>query len=80
MNCQTVLIELTSYLDGDLDQVAFAELELHLSRCKDCRIIVDTTRKTIDIYCKAEPVALPEDTRKRLHEALHKHLTHRPAS
>jgi predicted anti-sigma-YlaC factor YlaD len=80
MNCQTVILELSSYLDGDLDQVVFADLELHLNRCKDCRIIVDTTRKTIEIYCKAEPVALPEDMRTRLHQALRKHLAPKPAS
>ena len=79
MNCETVILELSSYLDGYLERVEITELELHLSRCEDCRIIVDTTRKTIDIYCKAEPVALPEEIRTRLHMALRKHLSQKPA-
>jgi hypothetical protein len=33
-------------------------------------VVVDTTRKTIQIFCNSEPVPLPEDVRKRLHTAL----------
>jgi len=70
VNCKKVVQELTSYLDGVLDSEMRADLELHLSRCTDCRVVVDTTRKTIQIFCNSEPVPLPEDVRKRLHTAL----------
>jgi hypothetical protein len=32
--------------------------------------VVDTCRKTIQIFCNSEPVPLPEDVRQRLHTAL----------
>ncbi len=70
MNCKKVILELTSYLDGVLDTNVRLELEQHLSQCTDCRMVVDTTRKTIQIFCNSEPVPLPEDVRKRLHTAL----------
>ena len=70
MNCKKVVVELTSYLDGVLDSSTKTELELHLSRCTDCRLVVDTCRKTIQIFCNSEPVPLPEDVRSRLHSAL----------
>ncbi|HXC31964.1 MAG TPA: zf-HC2 domain-containing protein [Verrucomicrobiae bacterium] len=70
MNCKKVVVELTSYLDGVLDSSTRTELELHLSRCTDCRLVVDTCRKTIQIFCNSEPVPLPEDVRSRLHSAL----------
>ncbi|HVA95957.1 MAG TPA: anti-sigma factor [Candidatus Dormibacteraeota bacterium] len=70
MNCKKVILELTSYLDGALDSSVRLELEQHLSQCTDCRMVVDTTRKTIQIFCNSEPVPLPEDVRKRLHTAL----------
>jgi anti-sigma factor RsiW len=70
VNCKKVILELTSYLDGVLDSTMRIELEQHLSRCTDCRLVVDTTRKTIQIFCHSEPVPLPEDVRKRLHMAL----------
>ena len=70
MNCKKVILELTSYLDGVLDASVRIDLEQHLSTCSDCRVVVDTTRKTIQIFCKSEPVPLPEDVRTRLHTAL----------
>ncbi len=70
MNCKKIIIELSTYLDGSLDASVRMDLELHLARCTDCRLVVDTTRKTIQIFCNSEPVPLPEDVRNRLHTAL----------
>ena len=70
MNCKKVILELSSYLDGILDSDMRSDLELHLSRCTDCRLVVDTCRKTIQIFCNSDPVPLPEDVRSRLHSAL----------
>ena len=70
MNCKKVIFELSSYLDGILDSDMRSDLELHLSRCTDCRLVVDTCRKTIQIFCNSDPVPLPDDVRKRLHSAL----------
>jgi predicted anti-sigma-YlaC factor YlaD len=78
VNCKGVIRELSSYLEGDLDVTVLSELEIHLTRCEDCRLVVDTTRKTIDIYCKAEPVPLPEDVRIQLHQTLMRHLQRKP--
>ena len=79
MNCQEIIRELSSYLDGDLGRKAVADLEWHLKNCEDCRVVVDTVRETVEIYCKADPVPLPEDVRTRLHEALVKRLGRKPA-
>jgi predicted anti-sigma-YlaC factor YlaD len=78
VNCKGVIHELSSYLEGDLDVTILTDLEIHLKRCEDCRLIVDTTRQTIEIYCKAEPVPLPEDVRVRLHETLSRLLRRAP--
>ncbi len=80
MNCRGVIRELSSYLDGDLPPSLLAELEIHLKRCEDCRLIVDTTRKTIEIYCNAEPIPIPEDVRTRLHQTLLQKCSRKPAS
>jgi predicted anti-sigma-YlaC factor YlaD len=79
VNCRGVVIEISEYLDGELDPALKIELELHISNCKDCRLVVDTTRKTIEIFCNSDPVALPVDVRHRLHEALAKRLERRPS-
>lgn len=74
MNCKTLVLELENYLDRELDATLRATIEEHLSKCKKCRLIVDTTKKTVEIYCNSEPAPLPPDTRKRLHEALAQRL------
>jgi len=74
VNCRTLLTELCDFLDGGLDSETVQEIKLHLDRCEDCRILVDTTRKTIEIFCNAEPVPLPQGVRDRLHKALEQRL------
>ena len=74
MNCRGIVKELSNYLDEALDSTLKATIEKHLEHCDDCRVVVDTTKKTIQIYCNSEPASLPDDTRMRLHEALVKRL------
>jgi anti-sigma factor RsiW len=78
LNCRGVIRELSDYLDSELDARAREDLERHLTNCTDCRLVVDTTRKTIQIFCNSEPVPLPEDVRARLHKALEKRLRQQP--
>lgn len=74
MKCKSIVIELADYLDGALDPSLRASIEQHLEKCSDCRLVVDTTKKTIEIFCNSEPAPLPADIRQRLHDALEKHL------
>ena len=74
MSCKNTLIQLSDFLDGDLDPALAEELKQHLIACDDCRVVVDTTRQTIQLYCNAEPIPLPEDVEKRLQQALAKKL------
>jgi anti-sigma factor RsiW len=77
VNCRGLILEISAYLDGELSPDLLADIEIHLERCKDCRLIVDTTRKTIEIYYSAQPLPLPTDVRERLHQALVKRLNRR---
>jgi len=61
-----------------VDAAARAELERHLERCEDCRLVVDTTKKTIQFFCNSEPLPLPNGVRDRLHAALENRLRKRP--
>jgi len=70
VNCKNIIRELSSYLDEGLDSSLKASIEKHLEHCEDCRIVVDTTRQTIQIFCNSEPAPLPDDTRVRLRDAL----------
>lgn len=78
MNCKGVVRELSNYLDEAMDLGLRQSLEVHLEHCEDCHLLVDTTKKTVQIFCNSEPLPLSEDVRNRLHEALLKRLCRRP--
>jgi anti-sigma factor RsiW len=72
LNCTGVIREISNYLDGDLQPAVRMELEQHLALCGDCKIIVDQTKMTVQIFCDSQPVELPKDVRARLREVLRK--------
>ena len=74
MKCKEVIRELSEYLDGALDPALEAEVQRHLEHCDDCRLVVDTTRKTIHLYCNSQPAPLADDVHVRLHQALEARL------
>ena len=41
---------LSEFIDGELQAELCAELEQHLEGCDNCRIVVNTLRKTIELY------------------------------
>lgn len=79
MKCRDIIKELSGYLNGESDGTLMAEVERHLSNCEDCRLVVDTTRQTIHLYCNSQPAPLPDDVRSRLHKALENRLRRRPS-
>ncbi len=74
MNCKGVIREISDYIDGDLDLSVKQELERHLEDCGDCKMVVDQTRLTVEVFCDSKPVELPAEVRSRLHDALHRKL------
>jgi anti-sigma factor RsiW len=78
LNCKGVIRELSNYIDGDLDPVVKQELERHLEHCEDCTMIMDQTKKTIEILCGSQPVSLSTDVRSRLHAALRQKAGQKP--
>ena len=78
MNCKRVIHQLCDYLDGELDPGLARELEKHLEHCADCHLVVDTTRKTIEIYCTSEPLPLLAGVQERLDRALAEKLKRTP--
>ena len=69
MNCKGVIRELSNYIDGELELAIQQELERHLSHCEDCTMILDQTKKSIEILCDSEPIPLPADLHTKLRTA-----------
>jgi anti-sigma factor (TIGR02949 family) len=70
LTCRKVIQQLSEFLDGELEPGLAEQLSRHLEHCEDCKLVVNTTRKTIEIYCNTEPMDLPPAVRERLERAL----------
>lgn len=68
--CRELLGQISEYIDGELEESLCAAIEQHLADCEDCRIVVDTTRKTVLLFRRQEPAPLPEGVNQRLQQAL----------
>ncbi|MDX9848981.1 MAG: zf-HC2 domain-containing protein [Anaerolineaceae bacterium] len=67
LHCKEFVDTISSYVDGDLSEELCAELDKHLSACENCRIVVNTLRKTIDIvHQQAEQEKAPIAVKDRL--------------
>ena len=54
-HCRDLLSSLSGYVDGELPQGLCDEIEKHMSECDNCRIVVDTLRKTVYLYQTVAP-------------------------
>jgi len=70
VNCTEFLSKLTDYFDGQIDPALLTEVKAHLGTCHHCEVVVDTTRKTIDVYRGAVSYEFPEELSNRLRAAV----------
>lgn len=71
MNCDKLLGSLSEYIDGELSPELCQELEKHLAGCDNCRVVLDTTKRTIDlVHSPIEQPILPDAVRERLFKRL----------
>jgi hypothetical protein len=70
-HCHDLLESLSDYIDGDLGPELCAQIELHMTGCENCRVVVDTLKKTVYLYQSVQgPVKMPGDVRERLYRSL----------
>lgn len=66
-HCKEYLSQFSDYIDGELSPELCASLEAHMRDCDNCRIVVNTLHKTIDLYHTfPQENTLPENVRSRL--------------
>lgn len=70
MECNELIEQLSEYLDPPAREELCRQIEEHLSRCKDCRLYVDTIHKTIQIVQEPHDVRTPIWVSDRLGQAL----------
>jgi predicted anti-sigma-YlaC factor YlaD len=69
-NCKSLLGSLSDYVDGIAQEELCRELERHLADCENCRIVVDTLKKTVYLYQSDSETDLPLAVRERLFKRL----------
>ena len=72
--CKDFLRELGDYLDDSLDSGTRGELERHVNDCPNCWVVLDTTKKTIQVYKGQEPKSIPPSIHAKLMSALQKKM------
>ena len=73
IRCTDVLREISDLLDEEITPEMRAELETHLCACRHCKVLVDTTRKTMTLVSSHYSLELPQGVSERLLERLSKY-------
>ncbi len=70
-HCRHLLGGISDYVDEEASEALCAEIERHLAECENCRVVVDTLRKTVSLYhSTCEPAEVPSDVKQRLYKRL----------
>jgi anti-sigma factor RsiW len=80
LTCKEFLLELNDYLDEVVDVQLRKRIEAHITECPNCFVILDTTKKTIQVYKGMQQQVLPEDVQARLLKAMERKLAQKRPS
>ena len=70
LTCKEFMQEISDFLDEDVDQELRSKLDKHIAECPNCFVILDTTKRTIQVYKGLDPQPIPEDIHNRLMNAI----------
>ena len=61
ITCEEFFAEFGDYLENRVPPEVRQELELHLSQCRACHVLYDSTRKTVKIVTDSTSFELPKN-------------------
>jgi hypothetical protein len=61
ITCEEFFAEFADYLENQVSPEIRQELELHLSQCRACHVLYDSTRKTVKIVSESDSFELPQN-------------------
>jgi anti-sigma factor (TIGR02949 family) len=77
ISCKDFLKELNEYLDEMVDPATKLHWQAHVDECPNCFVIVDTTKKTMQVYKGMNEQEVPVDIKNRLMQALERKMASR---
>jgi len=60
ITCEEFFAEFADYLENQVSPEVRQELDLHLSQCRVCHVLYDSSRKTIKIVSESNSFELPQ--------------------
>ena len=69
-DCREMITNLNDFIDGSLEPEICDEIQVHLSGCKDCRIMVNSLEQTVSLSCDGKEKELPPALEQKLNDAL----------
>ncbi len=69
-HCLEMFQKLSEYIDGELDHVTCAEIELHAENCVACFSCLETLKRTVAICKNAKEKPVPREFSRRLKEII----------
>jgi len=61
ITCEEFFAEFADFLENHVSPEVRQELELHLSQCRVCHVLYDSSRKTVKIVSESNSFELPQD-------------------
>ena len=65
-HCLELFEKLSEYIDSELDEATCREIETHLQECMQCRVCLETLKRSVAICRHSTPSAPPASLSKRL--------------
>jgi anti-sigma factor RsiW len=75
LDCRDLLENLSTYVDGNGSAELRKAIENHIAHCRRCRVIVDTTKRTLRVVLDVEPFEVPLAVSARLYTRLEEALS-----
>ena len=60
ITCEDFFVEFGDYLENRVSPEVLKELELHMSQCRACHVLYDSTCKTVKIVTESRSFELPK--------------------
>lgn len=68
--CRDLLNDLSDFVNGEASAAVCVDIERHLARCDNCRVVAETLRQTMKLYRDLPQPAYSAEARARLYKLL----------
>ena len=74
IDCEHVILQISNYIEGEVDADLRARIEAHVRGCKHCAAILDGTNNTLRLLADGKALDLPAGFSERQRSRLAAHI------